>query len=90
MSGKKIKSEWQKYSQGVHQSAKGLNAENATFESLGKSSKGNRYALMRSIFLGVIVTTFKLMRCVYPLRTTATWFVLIDLLLMDWTELWQS
>ena len=36
------KSEWQKYSQGDRQAVKGLYAENASFESLGKSSTGKQ------------------------------------------------
>ena len=42
MNSETYKSEWQKYSQGDRQAAKGLYAEDATFESLGKSSTGKQ------------------------------------------------
>ena len=81
-----IKSRWQKWSSGDRQAAKDMYAEDATIESLGKSSTGKQVRTKEKNFPGVIVTTFKFLRCVCYLRTTVTWFGLIGLLLMEWTK----
>ena len=49
----------QKWSSGDSQAAKDMYAEDATIESLGKSSTGKQVRTKEENFLGVIVTIFK-------------------------------
>ena len=89
MNSEIYKSTTQKWSSGNSQAAKDMYAEDATIESLGKSSTGKQVRTKEENFPGLIVTTFKFLRCVCYLRTTVTWFGLIGLLLMEWTKSWR-
>ena len=89
MNSEIYKSTWQKWSSGDSQAAKDMYAEDATIESLGKSSTGKQVRTKFEHFPGMIVTTCNFLRYVYSLRTADTWFGLIGLLLMEWTKSWR-
>ena len=59
MNSEIYKSTWQKWSSGDRQAAEDIYAEDATIESLGKSSTGKQVRTKEENFPGVIVTTFK-------------------------------